>query len=231
MKARALIVCGLLSCGGEEFSGGAGPGVPVLPRGGSAGHDGGATSSPGGAGGVLPSSGAAGLVVLPGGSGGAAGTASAGAGGDELETCASSIPPKAEWVATAEPEAAPDWPAEFAIDGDGATRFSTGTAQAGGEWLQIDFGRSVELSGVVLDCCEIVLGYPESLEDYARSYEVRLSEVPNDVGAPVLAQGVGAPGSILAPFDRAAGRFLFITQTGSAVESYWSVHELGVVCE
>jgi hypothetical protein len=233
MKAQALLVLGLLSCSGAEFT----AAEELDAKGGSAGSAagaqarGGATSSPGGAAGSSPSSGAAGVVALPGGSGGAAGGGAGGDGGDELERCASSIPPKAEWVATAEPEALTEWPAELAIDGDGATRFSTGMAQAGGEWLQVDFGRSVELSSVVIDCCEIVLGYPESLEDYARAFEVRLSDVPNDQAGPVLAQGVGAPGPIVATFERSAGRFLLITQTGSALESYWSVHEINARCE
>jgi hypothetical protein len=124
------------------------------------------------------------------------------------------------------------WPALGAIDGVGATRFSTGVAQAGGEWFQVDFGQAVALTGVQLDCCQIVEGYEEALEDYARGYAVRLSDLPIDLEAPVLAEGVGAPGNIVAKFDAPKlGRFLLVTQTGAAVESYWSIHELNVMCE
>jgi hypothetical protein len=117
-------------------------------------------------------------------------------------------------------------PPENALDGDLATRWSSGMPQAGDEWFQIDFGRSVAVSRVVLDMGEDAT--VQSYLDYARQYSVSVSDLSEDLTAPSLADGQGmAPlTDISLPATRpATGRYLLIRQTGQATD-WWSIHEL-----
>ncbi|MBP8305095.1 MAG: discoidin domain-containing protein, partial [Phycisphaerae bacterium] len=106
-----------------------------------------------------------------------------------------------------------------AVDGDPATRWTTGRPAQGGEWFLVDLGAERAIRRVVLDC-------RGSAEDYPRTYEVYLSNSRTQFGRPV-AKGEGTAGLTQITFSRTRGRYLKIVQTGEA-EQYWSIHEMGV---
>jgi hypothetical protein len=160
--------------------------------------------------------------------GGAAGKASGGmggggAGGAGTTQCSGvTVPAKNKWKATALRASAGD-PPERAIDGDNATRFSTGAAQMGDEWLQIDFGTSVTLNEVTLTTGN---------DDYFRHYQVRLSTKSEDFAAAILKEGDGATGTITLSLPQThKGQYLTIRQTGKASPAWWSLFEVSVACK
>ncbi|HTM45412.1 MAG TPA: discoidin domain-containing protein [Polyangiaceae bacterium] len=131
----------------------------------------------------------------------------------------------------------PDEPPEQAIDGMPATRWTTGSAQSGDEWFEVDFGAEATLNHVNLDAVGIggdTCG--SSPNDFPRHYQISLSDTSGDYQAPVLAEGDGVPGNnlILLP-QPATGRYLRIWQTGSTVAdvnaNWWSIHEISVSCQ
>ncbi|HEY3871162.1 MAG TPA: discoidin domain-containing protein [Actinocrinis sp.] len=87
------------------------------------------------------------------------------------------------WTATANPAGPTGEDASQAADGDASTRYTTGAAQAPGQYLQVDFGRPVKARQVVFDT-------GVSLTDYPRGYSVEVSTdgthwitaVPNAAG-------------------------------------------------
>ncbi len=135
------------------------------------------------------------------------------------------MPAKATWKGTASMSDAAYQPAK-AFDGDNGTRWSTGTKQVGGEWLQIDFGDVVTLSEITLFT---------NNNDYFRHYELRLSNTSGDFAAPVLKAADGETGSIVVPLSPAkAGQFLTIRQTAANPQgdiAWWSLHEVSVACK
>jgi hypothetical protein len=136
------------------------------------------------------------------------------------------IPAKATWLASA-PFFNPPDPAQQAIDDDPGTRFSTGAAQAFGQWLEIDFGESVSLTSVTLSVSTT------SMTDYPRGYEVTVSDVPSNTNGTPATGGAGEAIADLT-IDLGAivsGRYLLIELTQAADPSWWSVNELGVACE
>ncbi len=147
------------------------------------------------------------------------------------------VPAKGAWVTTASHEALAIGCTDFqpqtanrATDGSVATRWSTGKAQTGDEWLQIDFGTTVALSYVELD------GYDASepcggTDDYGRQVELRVSDAPNDMAAPVVATAFGVPDLTRIDFpEGATGRYLLISQTGTTTTSWWSLVEINASC-
>ncbi len=101
-----------------------------------------------------------------------------------------------------------------AIAGNLSTRWSSGTAQTAGQWFQLDLGSAQTFDEITLDS-----GY--SLNDYARGFEVLVSNNGTDWSSqPVIASGTGT-GSLIdiqlsAPVT---DRYVRIVQTGSS--SYW----------
>jgi hypothetical protein len=113
---------------------------------------------------------------------------------------------------------------------DGALneRWSTGKAQSGDEWFQIDFGIPITFNHLVLR-----LGtFPN---DYPRQYEVRVSNTSQNNGAPVRASGTGAQGAdtVVDFASPVSGRYLLVKQVGDATAtfSWWSVAEVDASCE
>lgn len=112
----------------------------------------------------------------------------------------------------------------MAVDGT-PLRWASGKAQAGNEWLEIDFG-------VVTTIDTITLEQADSPADYPRALTVRLSNKAQDFNvAPVFT----GPGAEVATFTMrlpraVAGRYLLLAQTGTAPQSWWTVSELSVGC-
>ena len=219
----------------DNGAGGSGGASGTGGAGGSAG-----SGTPDGAGGTAGAAGSGGAGGIDAGTGtdGSGPTDGAGGGGgadasDGPTACASlPLPAKATWIVTAShtslgnsQESDPLYnPPSHAIDGNLNERWSTGKPQAGDEWLQIDFGQRVAIGQVTLQ-----LG--TSSTDYARGYAARVSDVPLDFAAPVLVSGAGQASvdTVIAFGPVAIGRYLLISQTGSAT-SWWSVAEANVAC-
>jgi hypothetical protein len=110
-------------------------------------------------------------------------------------------------------------------DGVLTNRWSSGKDQAGDEWLQVDFGVAVKLTRVTL-----VLG--ASVDDYPRKFAARLSSTSQNMAAPVLDSGMGAQGAdtVLDFPAGSVGRYLLISQLGTATGLWWSVAEIEAEC-
>lgn len=228
------------SAGSNNPSGGAGAGHGGAPQAG--GSNGGAPSfsGTGSSSGAFTTGGAGGLDT--GGAGGVGGKAMggnagmagmggkamggnagmAGAGGAPPNQCTGIvIPAKTKWTGSAMPMAKADLPAQ-AFDGDNGTRFTSGTAQAGGEWLEIDFHEVVTLNEIKLFT---------NNADFFAHYELRLSNASQDFAIKTLATGDGKQGLITVPVvPAAAGRYLTIRQTGKDPDHWWSLHEVSIAC-
>jgi hypothetical protein len=123
------------------------------------------------------------------------------------------------WVATASLTCQSDVPAHV-LDGDIATRWSTGVPQANNnQWLQIDMQIDHTFSELRLDS-------GTSNGDYSRGYSVFVSEDGVNWGNAV-ATGTGTAQIVTILFPLQTARFIRINQTGTAT-NWWSVHELNV---
>jgi uncharacterized protein len=106
------------------------------------------------------------------------------------------------------------------IDGNIATRWSSGVKQAPGMYFQVDFGKPQTFSRI-----ELAVDESQPL-DYPRGYAVYASNDPANLGSPI-ASGVGQKlTSISVPATTA--RYVRIVQTGTDATRYWSIYELNV---
>jgi O-glycosyl hydrolase len=144
--------------------------------------------------------------------------------GYTLPTGASLTPPTTEvtlprsgWTVSAASDSGE--PASNAIDGDPATRWSTGHGMRPGDTFQIDLGSRQTFNQLVLD----TTGSPG---DYVRQYQVSVSDDGVNWAQPIAT----GPGSTVTKilFPQVSGRFIKILNQGSA-GSWWSVHELNVL--
>ena len=126
------------------------------------------------------------------------------------------------WTATADP-AGPANPcctgdvAANAVDGDASTRYSTGTGQAPGQYLQVDFGKAIDARQVVFDT-------GVSTGDYPRGYTVTTStDGVNWTTAVADGQGTGQFTTV--DLGGAPVRYVRITLTASS-GSWWSVADV-----
>ena len=221
--------------GGGGSSGSAGSASSAgSTQAGSGGTSGSAGNAGGGAAGGAGMSGGAG--GMSGGTGGTSGNAGGGTGGSSAGSggsggsggaavrCADHpIPATSKWALTAS-SSSPTWPLANAIDGNVNTRWSTGVDQKS-DWLQVDFGVAT-----ALDTITLMLG--TSPGDYPRAYEVRVSNSSQNTTASALARGNGqqATDTVVSLPTPALGRYLLISQTGSATSIWWSVAELKIGC-
>jgi hypothetical protein len=118
-------------------------------------------------------------------------------------------------------------PASYAVDGLAPTRWSTGAAQAAGQYFQIDFGGFVTVSQVVFDD-----SFGTSKGDYPRGYDVLASYDGVTFSKKLLSvSGIDDAGAIVTgAFTPHAARYLRIQLTWSS-GSWWSIHELTVGCQ
>jgi glucosylceramidase len=117
------------------------------------------------------------------------------------------------WTATADPGADS---AASAVDGDASTRYTTGTAQASGQYLQADFGRTVAARQVVFDT-------GVSTGDYPRGYTVSVST--DGVNWSTAASGQGTGQFTAVNLSGAPVRYVKMTLTASS-GSWWSVADV-----
>jgi hypothetical protein len=121
----------------------------------------------------------------------------------------------------------------FAIDGNAATRWLSGTQQDGTEWIQIAFDRPRRPTFLRLVMDRRSFGdYPRRLEiDGSRDGQAFTSLMAGSVVTPFALSLIEQPVSprielALPPMEM---RYLRLRQTGRAVRNwYWSVHEIRV---
>ncbi|RYE36284.1 MAG: hypothetical protein EOP21_14985, partial [Hyphomicrobiales bacterium] len=121
------------------------------------------------------------------------------------------------WIATASASAA-NQPASNALDANGATRWSTGAAQAVGQWFQVDMNSLKSINKVVLDA-------GASTGDYPRGYDVRISN--DGINWTSVASGGGTTAVTTITFPPATGRYVRVVLTAT-LGPWWSVHELNI---
>lgn len=121
------------------------------------------------------------------------------------------------WSVTASSSASGDDPQQM-LDGDPATRWSTGTGQAPGQWIRLDLERSTTFDEIVLDATA-------SPGDYPRRYEVETS-TDGQHWEPI-ARGQGTAGTTTIVLPRTTTRYVRISTLADS-GSWWSIHELAV---
>ena len=107
--------------------------------------------------------------------------------------------------------------ASQAVDDDASTRYSTGTAQAPGQYLQVDLGQPEPLTRLVLDT-------GASIGDYPAGYAVSVSLNGTDWSAPV-ATGAGSGQITTITLDGRPVRYVRVTLTATS-GSWWSVADV-----
>ncbi len=149
-------------------------------------------------------------------SGGASGSSSGGSGSPD--SGALTALPRTGWVASASVSDADV--ASNAIDGNENTRFSTGAAQAAGQWFEVNMQAAATFSEVTIDA-------GPSTGDYPRGYTVSVS---NDGASwTQVAAGTGTAQLITVTFPPQTAQYIQITQTQSgATANWWSIAELNV---
>lgn len=121
--------------------------------------------------------------------------------------------PSLNWIATASSNDNGDVPSN-AVDGPPGSRFSTGQAQAPGEWYEVDMVSAQTFNQIVLDS-------GASTGDYARGYQVFVSDNGRKWGRPI-AQGVGLGSPETIDFATQHARFIKVVETGSS-GNWWSI--------
>lgn len=227
-------VGGSSSAGTSAQTGGVAGTTPVIPQGGNAGTT--ATGGTGTAGTATGGSGTGGSGTGGSGTGGTAGaTATGGTGGGSsafpsfpancpAPTGTHSTMAAADscWITLASDCAATAQnmnPPENALDGDAATRFSTGILMnaTAHYTYQVDMGTATMINGVMVNSSVAT--------DFAPGLEVSVS-TDGTTFTPV-ACGAGA---ILTDFSFAPtnAKFVRLTQHGDANPHWWSIHELTI---
>lgn len=107
-----------------------------------------------------------------------------------------------------------------AIDGDLATRYTTGRSMEPGMWLQVELPEVTNVAGLILDAAG-------SRNDYPRGCEVRLS-TDGKIWSEPIQKSEEKSARTLVEFPEQEAKFIRITQTG-ANRLFWSVHDLQVL--
>ena len=106
-----------------------------------------------------------------------------------------------------------------AIDGTRATRWTSGRAQQGDEWFEIDLGYETEIREIVLDA-------GDTGNDSPAQYRLFVSTDRTQWGDPVL-EGKAEGKVMTLKVPPTAGRYLRLEQTGKG-SWFWSIAELQV---
>ncbi|HVY26482.1 MAG TPA: discoidin domain-containing protein [Polyangiaceae bacterium] len=153
------------------------------------------------------------LACTPGlGAGGAGSGGSAGAGSSSGETAVDPFD-RASWTVSASSTAVGD-SLQGAIDGSIATRWSTGTAQTGGEWFQVELGAVGCISSVYL-----VSGGGDAAIGF--TIEVSLDGVSYEQ----VAKGAGNAVDHI-QFKPHSARYIRVSQRGAGGAHWWSIQEI-----
>jgi glucosylceramidase len=113
-----------------------------------------------------------------------------------------------------------------AVDDDATTRWTTGTGQQPGQYLQVDLGRSQPVSRLVLDTGASTNATCASSGDYPRGYVLYVSQDGSTWEGPE-ATGVGTGQLTDIEVPGGSVRYLRMVST-AASSSWWSVADLRV---
>nr|WP_243864411.1 discoidin domain-containing protein [Paenibacillus castaneae] len=119
------------------------------------------------------------------------------------------------WTAITNP--VNDNPANL-FDGNMSTRWSSGAAMAPGQSIIIDMKHGQNFNKLVMDS--------GTSSDYARSYEIYVSNDGNDWGNAIVSQTATGP-LVISDFVDQTARFIKIVQKGTN-SSWWSIFEIYV---
>ncbi|HEX7056475.1 MAG TPA: discoidin domain-containing protein [Bacilli bacterium] len=122
------------------------------------------------------------------------------------------------WTATSSPISG-EPPANL-LDGSMSTRWSTGTAMSPGQYIIVDMKNTKTFDQIVMDSTG-------SDNDYARGYEVYVSDDGTNWGSAV-ASGSGSGPVVTVTFPAQSARYIKVVQTGSA-SYWWSIREFYVM--
>jgi len=132
-------------------------------------------------------------------------------------TATGNLLPLARGSATGQPAGPPEDVVGNAVDDDASTRWSTGTGQQPGQYLQVDLGRRTQIHRLVLDT-------GASTGDYPRGYQVQVSDDGQQWSAPIVTGSGKGQLTDIRIGDRPT-RYLRVTLTASA-GSWWSVADV-----
>jgi beta-glucosidase len=104
------------------------------------------------------------------------------------------------------------------LDGNAATRWSSGAPMANGNTVTLDLGAARTFSRVAMDS-------GSSTADYARGYTIAVSTDGSTWRS--VGSGAGTSALVSASIGSQTARYVRITQTGSAT-SWWSIAELNL---
>jgi glucosylceramidase len=105
------------------------------------------------------------------------------------------------------------------VDDDATTRWSTGAAQAPGQYVQVDLGHRRRIARVVLDT-------GAGTGDFPRAYALHVSDDGTTWGDPIVT-GSGAGQLTAIDFAPRKARHLRVVATVAA-DSWWSIADLRV---
>jgi hypothetical protein len=123
------------------------------------------------------------------------------------------------WVAnTNAPSSSADAPAN-ALDGNLTTRFSTDETQRPNLYFQVDMSSPQRFN-------ELDMEVPNSPTDYARAYEVEVSNDGSNWATVATCVGTGTPQVVSFPSQTA--RYVRVTLTGTSDHYWWSIDEFNL---
>ncbi|WP_379151148.1 fibronectin type III domain-containing protein [Paenibacillus sp. sgz5001063] len=125
------------------------------------------------------------------------------------------------WTLTPSTPLTSELPANM-IDGEISTRWSSGAAQATGQYLIVDMKSIRSFSRIMM---EVNIG---SSGDFARNFEVYISDDGMNWGT-AIATGTGKMTTIV-DFNQHTAQFIKIVLT-SSIANWWSIHELNIYDE
>jgi lysophospholipase L1-like esterase len=127
------------------------------------------------------------------------------------------------WVASASSSSGSDLPSNT-LDNNAGTRWSSGQAQANGQWFKVDMGQSRTFTGLTMDSAT-------SYGDYAHGYKVYVSNDGSHWGSSIAtASGIGyatCNNFLYVTFAAQSARYIKVVETDSA-NTWWSIHEFNV---
>jgi F5/8 type C domain len=142
---------------------------------------------------------------------------------------------KSSWVATAMPTPPSKFDGidntllqpQYAIDGNPATRYSSGMTMAPGFYFQVDLGQAKMVSGITVDTSEGV-----DITDVAQAYEVDLSTDGTNFTMIASCMYPAAPMEVV-NFTATMARYVRYKNTAASATgatSWMSIHEFDILC-
>ncbi len=104
------------------------------------------------------------------------------------------------------------------VDHDLESRYTTGSSQIPGMWVQIELPKISEVTQIILDA-------GSSTRDYPRGYQV-IASLDGENWTKPIAQGDGKSALTKITFPPTKAKFFKIIQTKKETSLFWSIHEM-----